>query len=70
MENGYILGTWDNELTQIVLDYINDHIFVNVRSLRKLYCSMIRFNEDQTMSITIKLGRIMKELKELGFVSN
>ncbi len=61
MENTYIIDIWDNNLTQFVLDYINDHTFINVRSLRKFYCSDLRTYEDQTMSITIKLGKIMKE---------
>ena len=70
MFENYISETWDSELTRFVLDYINDHTFINIRSLRKLYYPNTIIYEHETRSISIKLGRIMKELKELGFVSN
>ena len=70
MENSYIITTWDNELTQFVLDYINKHSFINVRSLRKQYNTDIIIYESKSRSISIKIGIIMKELKKLGIVSN
>jgi len=70
MSESYITKYWNEGLTQFILDYINKHSFINIRSVRKNYSPSIRYKPNMKMAISIKIGKIIKELHELGIISN
>lgn len=69
MSESYLTKYWNESLTQFILEYINKHNFINIRSVRKNYSSTIIYNPSMKMAIAIKIGKIIKELKELGIIS-
>ena len=69
MSSSYILSHWNTPLVQFLLNFINKHTYLNNMGFNKLYCSQILNNMDKRRSIGVSIGKIIKELKELGLLS-
>lgn len=63
----YILRNWEDPLIQFVSEYLNEHSFMRIQSLRKEYREKNR-DPRTKRAIAIFIGRIIKELCILGIV--
>jgi len=62
----YILDNRKEKLVLYILKEINNRTYFRCASLRKQFINQFRINSDLSQSISRRIGRIMKELIELG----
>ena len=66
MNDSFILKSWNDPLTQFILNFVNDHSFIRIGSLRNQYLE--KHIEKNLRSIGIFIGKIIKELVSLDLI--